>query len=74
MPIMSKYSDQKIEKILNDVLQVLHNNDVSIDLSLMILGNSITHVINNNVPVNQRAAIGEKFVNAFTASLKTEEK
>ncbi|WP_354625102.1 DUF1414 domain-containing protein [Psychromonas sp. MME2] len=74
MPIISKYSNKKIEKILNEVLQVLHDNDVSIDLSLMILGNSITHIINNNVPVNKRAEIGEKFVDAFTASLKTEEK
>ena len=73
MPIISKYSNEQIETILNEVIDVLRKNDVSVDLSLMILGNSTTHIINNNVPVNKRAEISEKFVKAFTSSIKTKE-
>jgi len=74
MPIISKYSSQKIETILNEVMDVLHKNDVSVDLSLMILGNSITHIINSQVPVNKRTEISNKFVKALSASIKTKEK
>jgi len=73
MPIQSKYSSQKIEKILDQVMDVLHENDVSVDLSLMVLGNSITHVINSQVPVSQRKTISDKFVTALSASLNSEE-
>lgn len=72
MPIISKYSSQKIETILNDVMDVLHENDVSVDLSLMVLGNSITHIINSQVPVNKRAEISEKFTKALLSSIKTQ--
>ena len=73
MPIQSKYSSQKIETILDQVMDVLHDNDVSVDLSLMVLGNSITHVINSQVPVSQRKTISEKFVKALSASINSEE-
>jgi len=73
MPIQSKYSSQKIEKILDQVMDVLHENDVSVDLSLMVLGNSITHVINSQVPVSQRKTISDKFVTALSASINSEE-
>ncbi|WP_026339247.1 DUF1414 domain-containing protein [Psychromonas ossibalaenae] len=69
MPIISKYSSQKIETILDEVMDVLHKNDVSVDLSLMILGNSITHIINSQVPVNKRAEISDKFVKALSSSI-----
>ena len=71
MPIISKYSNKKIESILNEVMEVLHKNDVSIDLSLMILGNSITHVINKEVPEHKRREISDKFMKALTSSITT---
>ncbi|MDA7746132.1 DUF1414 domain-containing protein [Psychromonas sp.] len=74
MPIQSKYSSQKIETILDQVMEVLHDNDVSVDLSLMTLGNCITHVINSQVPVAQRQVITDKFVKALSASINTKDK
>lgn len=74
MPIISKYSSQQIETILDEVMDVLHKNDVSVDLSLMILGNSITHIINSQVPVHKRTEISQKFVKALSASINTKEK
>lgn len=73
MPIQSKYSSQKIEKILDEVMDVLHGNDVSVDLSLMVLGNTITHIINTQVPATQREAISDKFVKALSASINKKE-
>lgn len=74
MPIISKYSNEKIENILDEVMEVLHKNDVSVDLSLMVLGNSLTHIINSQVPAHKRTEIGDKFVKAFSASINTEDK
>lgn len=74
MPIQSKYSSQQIETILDQVMEVLHKNDVSVDLSLMILGNSITHVINSQVPTSKRKAISDKFVKALSASINLKDK
>ncbi|WP_413699058.1 DUF1414 domain-containing protein [Psychromonas sp. KJ10-10] len=73
MPIISKYSNEKIENILDEVMEVLHKNDVSVDLSLMVLGNSLTHIINSQVPSNKRKEIGDKFVTAFSASISTKD-
>ena len=74
MPIISKYSNKKIETILDEVMAVLHQNDVSVDLSLMVLGNAITHVINSQVPVSKRAEISDKFVKALAVSINSKEK
>ena len=74
MPIISKYSDKKIETILDEVMDVLHKNEVSVDLSLMILGNTITHIMNSQVPVNKRTEISSKFVKALSASINAKEK
>ena len=74
MPIISKYSNKKIEAILNEVMDVLHKNDVSVDLSLMILGNSITHIINKEVPEHQRSQISDKFMKALSSSITTKAK
>jgi uncharacterized protein YejL (UPF0352 family) len=73
MPIQSKYSSQKIETILDQVMDVLHNNDVSVDLSLMVLGNSITHIINSQVPASKRKAISDKFVKALSSSINSKD-
>lgn len=74
MPIMSKYNSQKIEDILNEVLDVLRKNEVSLDLALMILGNSVTHIVNNDVPAAKRAEIADKFSKAFISSINPEAK
>ncbi|MGB5444292.1 MAG: DUF1414 domain-containing protein [Psychromonas sp.] len=74
MPIISKYSNEKIETVLDELMEVLHKNDVSVDLSLMILGNTITHIINSQVPVNKRSEISSKFVKALSASINVKDK
>ena len=66
MPIVSKYSNERVEKIIKDLLDVLVNESATPDLALMCLGNTLTEIIINNVPEKQREVI----VNNFTSALK----
>jgi len=66
MPIVSKYSNERVEKIIQDLFDVLVKESASPDLALMCLGNTVTDIINNQVPEHQR----ESIVNNFTGALK----
>ncbi|WP_413112050.1 YejL family protein [Thaumasiovibrio sp. DFM-14] len=70
MPVTSKYSDKQVEAILNDMINVLEQHRAPADLSLMIVGDLATNIINNNVPNGQRKAIAEKFAHALQSSVK----
>ncbi|WP_206485755.1 DUF1414 domain-containing protein [Thalassotalea sp. G2M2-11] len=70
MPIVSKYSNERVEKINQDLLNVLVSASATPDLALMCLGNTITDIIQNEVPEKQRAAIVENFTNALKQSIK----
>ena len=70
MPIVSKYSNERVEKIIKDLLNVLVSESVSPDLGLMCLGNAVTDIIHNDIPEKQRAAIVENFTNALKQSIK----
>ncbi|EOD77973.1 hypothetical protein D515_03290 [Grimontia indica] len=72
MPVTSKYQDKNVEQILNDVVNVLEKHKVSTDLSLMVVGNIATNIINNNLPAAQRQLIAEKFAQALLSSIDTE--
>lgn len=65
MPIVSKYSNERVEKIIQELLDVLIKESATPDLALMCLGNTVTDVI-NQVPEAQR----EVMVNNFTSALK----
>ena len=71
MPIVSKYSNERVEKIVQDLIDVLVNEEASTDLALMCLGNTLSTIINNQVPEKQRAAIAKNFANALVQSTKT---
>ncbi|MDU3078430.1 MAG: DUF1414 domain-containing protein, partial [Mixta calida] len=49
MPQSSRYSDERVEQILAQLVQVLEENQVPTDLSLMVLGNMVTNLINTSV-------------------------
>ena len=70
MPIVSKYSNERVEKIIDNLLNVLIEEKAGADLSLMCLGNTITEVISQQVPSEQRDAVVENFVNALKQSIK----
>jgi len=66
MPIVSKYSNERVEKIIQEIFDVLVKESTTPDLALMCLGNTITEIINKQVPQAQR----EKVVANFTHALK----
>jgi len=69
MPIVSKYSNERIEKIIQDLLDILVKESASPDLALMCLGNATTNII-HQMPEEQREAIVSNFSNALKQSLK----
>jgi uncharacterized protein YejL (UPF0352 family) len=71
MPIVSKYTNERVEQIIQDLIDVLVKEEASTDLALMCLGNTISTIINNQVPESQREAITKNFASALTKSTKT---
>ncbi|CCQ12193.1 FIG002927: hypothetical protein [Pseudoalteromonas luteoviolacea B = ATCC 29581] len=69
MPILSKYSNERVEKNTDRLLKVLSDDKATVDLSLMCLGNSITHILNEHVPADKRQAVAENFAKALVQSL-----
>ncbi len=70
MPIVSKYSNERVEKINQELLNVLLAESATADLALMCLGNTITDIIQNEVPEKQRALIVDNFTKALKQSIK----
>ncbi|GAA5143839.1 DUF1414 domain-containing protein [Thalassotalea piscium] len=70
MPIVSKYSNERVEKIIQALLNVLVEESATPDLALMCLGNTITDILNNEVPQAQRETIVNNFTNALKQSIK----
>ncbi|MGL5338112.1 MAG: DUF1414 domain-containing protein [Aeromonas veronii] len=68
MPIVSKYNNEQFDALMNDLITTLEKHKAPVDLSLMVLGNLTTNIINGMAPA-QRQAITEKFVQALTASV-----
>mgnify|MGYP000285978874 CR=1 FL=1 len=69
MPIVSKYSNERVEKIIEQLMNVLIKEETTPDLALMCLGNALTSVI-SQVPEQKREAIVDNFTNALKNSLK----
>ncbi|PKF50992.1 YejL family protein [Enterovibrio nigricans] len=73
MPVTSKYQDKNVEQILSDVVNVLEKHKASNELSLMIVGNIATNLLNSSkMPAEQRKLIAEKFAQALLSSIDTE--
>ncbi|MCP3698861.1 YejL family protein [Aliivibrio sp. S4TY2] len=67
----SKYSNKQIEQMLTEMVDVLDKHRAPADLSLMLVGNIATNVLNQEVPAEQRKIIAEKFAQALLSSLDT---
>lgn len=74
MPIVSKYSTTQIENLVNQLLDTLHAGQATTELSLMCLGNAISHIINSNVPAAQRHNVAENFSKALHDAIDSKSK
>jgi hypothetical protein len=69
MPQQSKYSNSQFETIMHDIIVVLEKHQVNRDLSLMVLGNVLTTIFQQQVPDNQRAKMAEQFTQVLLKSI-----
>ena len=70
MPQASRYSDQQVEQLLAELVQVLEKQKTPTDLSLMVLGNMVTNLINTSIAPAARPAIVRSFIEALQASIR----
>ena len=70
MPQISRYSDEHVEQLLNEMLNVLEKHKAPTDLSLMVLGNMVTNLINTSVAPAQRKVLARSFAEALQASVR----
>lgn len=70
MATKSKYQDQQLDTLLNDLIIVLEKHKAPVDLSLMALGNTVTNILVNSVPnPQQQKMLAEAFCSALQQSL-----
>ena len=69
MPQSSRYSDDRVEKLLAEMVNVLEKDKAPTDLSLMVLGNMVTNLINTSVSPAQRRSLARSFAEALQASV-----
>lgn len=70
MPQQSRYSDAEFETLMNQIILALESHGADRDLSLMVLGNVITHIFEQQVPSSQRKEMAEKYANVLVKSIK----
>lgn len=69
MPQQSKYSDEKFESVMQDIVHCLEKHKADRDLSLMVLGNLITNILQHQVNDNQRQQMAEQFTQVLLKSI-----
>ena len=72
MPVTSKYANNQVEQILSEMLNVLDKHHACAELSLMVLGNLATNIINHNLSGDQREVIAQKFAQILLTSIDKE--
>ncbi|MBQ4830023.1 DUF1414 domain-containing protein [Alteromonas sp. CI.11.F.A3] len=70
MPQNSRYTNAEFETLMNKVILTLEENDAGRDLSLMVLGNVITHILQNQVSPDKREAMADQFANVLKKSVQ----
>ncbi|MFC3915015.1 DUF1414 domain-containing protein [Pseudaeromonas sharmana] len=72
MPILSKFTNEQVESLVNELLLVLEKRDASLELSLLAIGNLATHLLNDRLPPAQRSQIAASFATALQQSVRPE--
>ena len=71
MPQQSKYSDSQFEAVMHDIIIALEKHQTPRDLSLMVLGNIITNIFQQQVPESQRQQMAEQFTQVLLKSINS---
>ncbi|MGL6019677.1 MAG: YejL family protein [Gibbsiella quercinecans] len=70
MPQSSRYSDEHVEQLLTELVNVLEKHHAPTDPSLMVLGNMVTNLINTSISPAQRKTLARSFAEALQASIR----
>ncbi|NBI13573.1 DUF1414 domain-containing protein [[Haemophilus] felis] len=70
MATHSKYQDTQINAILTEMTAVLEKHQAPVDLSLMVLGNMVTHLLTHSVGSAQSTVLAQAFSDALFDSIK----
>lgn len=71
MASQSKYSDRQVDALLGELLLVLEKQQAPTDLSLMVLGNAVSHILQRDfASPTQREFMAEAFAQALKGALK----
>lgn len=70
MPIQSRYSNDQIETVMQDLIDVINKHQCDRELALMVLGNTVTSVLTQQFERQQRQAVAEQFSAAMIKSIK----
>ena len=70
MPQQSQYDDAQFETILNEVFMCLEKHLATRVLSLMVLGNAITHIFSHQVDERIRPQMVKQFCDVLQRSVK----
>lgn len=66
----SRYSDERVEALLEKLANVLEEQKAPTDLALLVLGNMVTNLLNSSIAPAQRRAIASSFAEALQASVR----
>ncbi len=70
MPQKSRYTNADFEALMHKVIMTLEENQANRDLSLMVLGNVVTHIFNTQVAAENREAMVNQFADVLKKSVK----
>ena len=70
MPQQSRYNNDEFEALMNNVILKLEEAGANRDLSLMVLGNVITHILNTQVAPENREKMASQFADVLKKSVK----
>ena len=68
MPIQSRYTNEEFEALMQDVFVTLEKNRANRDLSIMVLGNVLSNIFQNQVAADKRQKMINQFCDALTKS------
>lgn len=69
MAAHSKYSNQEIEALMNEMIATLEKHHAPVDLSLIVLGDMVSNLLLSSVSESQRLALAKAFSEALLHSV-----
>lgn len=72
MAIKSKYKNKQFEQLLNEMITILEKHQAPLDLSLMVLGNTVSHLLLGVEP-SKRKVLADTFAQVLLNTVETEQ-